>query len=338
MIRILRSCHLFAVAGALALSACSGGDENAQGVLNLGLTDTPVTAAEKVVVAFTGIEVKPQGGPAFTVPVDPDACDTYDSMTQTCSIDVLKLQGMERRVVFSRNIDAGAYLWIRLAVDADQNEMDSYIEFKEGSQCSLWIPSGAETGLKLVSGITVTANGVSDYTADIDVRKSVTKPEGLVGDDPDPQACNENYLLKPVIRLVDTTVVGSVAGSVAGALLDGGGCQDLDMDGYYDTAAIYVFDDPDGTAVPDDIDDIDPDPVTSATVAWDDASMSYRYTAAYLLPGDYRLALTCTADVEDPNLDDTAPESQSGFAFIQDAGVTVEANMETRYDFTVDAN
>jgi hypothetical protein len=42
----------------------------------------------------------------------------------------------------------------------------------------LLVPSGSETGLKLVSGFTVPSNGVVDYTIDFDLRHAITCPTG----------------------------------------------------------------------------------------------------------------------------------------------------------------
>src|SRR5262249_15182845 len=160
-----------------------------------GLTDGPVDSALEVVVAFTGIELKPAGGSAMEViPMDESACDDFDAATGTCSINLLDLVGTQRRVVFSESLPADDYEWIRLHVTAERDGMQSYIRNLDGTMCSLYVPSGSETGLKIVSGITVTANGVSDYTLDFDVRKSITNPPGLS----DPAAmCGANYLLKP---------------------------------------------------------------------------------------------------------------------------------------------
>jgi hypothetical protein len=70
--------------------------------------------------------------------------------------------------VLSTRAFLAGYEWIKLIVNADRDEMDSYIELDVGSMRPMWIPSSDETGLKVVSGITVTANGVSAYTLDFD--------------------------------------------------------------------------------------------------------------------------------------------------------------------------
>jgi hypothetical protein len=312
------------------LFGCGGGgggdDAPTTGTLTLGLTDGPVDSALEVVVAFTGIELKPTGGPPMDpIPMDAAACDDFDEATGTCSINLLDLVGTQRRVVFSEGLPAGDYQWIRLLVDAERDAMTSYIRTMDGRMCSLWIPSGSETGLKIVSGITVTANGVSDYTLDFDVRKSITNPPGQSNPD---QQCADNYVLKPAIRIVDSTEVGAIAGTVDESLLSGDEHCVLDESGRYEHVAVYVFDDPDGATVGDDLDGDEGDALTSASVAWNDEAQAYAYEVGFLLaPASYHLGLTCTADVDDAAVDDYDPASQEdqafGFVAERDIGVSV---------------
>jgi hypothetical protein len=301
----------------------------------LGLTDGPVESAFEVVVAFAGIELKPSGGPALDpIPMDEAACDDFDAATGTCSINLLELTGTERKVVFRGALPAGEYEWVRLLVNAERDVMDSYLRLEQtGDMCSLWVPSGSQTGLKIVSGITVTANGVSDYTLDFDVRKSVTNPPGLAFDDG--AACLENYILKPAIRIVDNTEVGAIAGSVDVALLEGDASCSFDaVSGYYENLAVYVFEDFDETspAVGDDLDEDAgfPSPVTSASVVWDDTQLAYVYEAGFLIaPNDYHLALTCTADIDVTADDDYNPElpDAADFHFVAERKVSVQVGM-----------
>ena len=280
------------------------------GTLNIGLTDGPVDNAVAVVIQFTGLELKPAGGPPEIFDLDAASCDDFNTAGY-CSIDLLSLQGTEYRTLFVQNLPAGQYQWVRLLMNAEQNEIDSYVTLADENEnlvdCSLWIPSGSETGLKIVSGITVTENGSSNYMLDFDARKSITQPPGL----PPSATCQENYILKPAIRIVDETEAGSIAGTVDRSLLytvdDQGvevlkdGCRDevpVDGDGIVDSLSVYVFEDFDALnpVMADDFDGGDDDAITSAIVEWD--GTNYTYEAGYLLEGDYRLGLTCTADVD----------------------------------------
>ncbi len=326
---------------ALLAAGCGGGSGggDATGNLTLGLTDGPVESANAVVVQFTGIEVKPTDGPALDPFVlDETSCDMWDPATETCSINLLDLVGTDRRVVFSEELPAGDYAWVRLLVNAERNVMDSYLTTTDGMDCPLYIPSGSERGLQIVSGITVTANGASDYTLDFDVRKSVTNPPGLADSSASAmEMCSENYLLKPAIRIVDTTEVGAIAGLVddsAGSTLEQN-CTADEATGLYENVAVYVFEDPSDDVIPDDIDGDDGDPVTTATVAWNDVDEVYGYEAGFLLAGQYRVALTCSADADLPDSDEYDPTSEDPqeFGFIADQGVEVQVNTTAEAPF-----
>jgi len=323
------------------LAACGGsGDSAGTGNLTLGITDGPVESAQEVVVAFTGVEVKPADGPALEPFLfEEGSCDSWDETTGTCSINLLDVTGTDRRIIISEELAAGDYEWIRLLVDADRNEVDSYLLTDAGEQCSLFVPSGAQTGLKLVSGFTVPVNGVTDYTLDFDLRKSITNPPGLTA--PDVVDCTDDYLLKPAIRIVDNTQVGAIAGTVdaaQGSVLEQN-CSADDATGLYENLAVYVFEEPDGAVEPDDIDitdETDVDPVTTATVGWNETDQVYDYEVGFLLaPASYRVALTCTADLDDPEADDYTAGSADpqDFGFIAEQAVEVEVNTTTEASF-----
>lgn len=339
-------------AGLFGLAGCggsSGGEE--MGTLSIGLTDGPVDYAENVYVEFTGLELKAAGGPATEYPIDPDACDMQGT-AGTCTIDLKKLWGTKQRTLFSSDLLAGEYQWARLLVNAEQDTLDSYVTFSGENEippmeCSLYIPSGAETGLKIVSGMTVTTNGRSEYMLDFDIRKSITAPPGLASPATE---CMQNYILKPAIRIVDKTKVGSITGTVDPNLLDG--CRDEDIDGIVDHLDVYVFEafDADGKAIEVTADDYDGegDPITSAMVKWN--GTDYTYEVGYLLEGDYKLGLTCTPDVDEmPNEDPVSPdnfncpvqdqdpteceETEPPFVFITEQDATVVVDMLNEYNF-----
>lgn len=286
------------VSGLLGLTACGGsGGGESTGTLNIGLTDSPIVSAKNVVIQFTGLELKPAGGPPEVFNINPDACEFVGS-TDSCSIDLLTLQGMEYRTLFGKKVPAGDYQWIRLLVNAERTVHDSYIIVDGEQQCSLWIPSGADSGLKIFSDITVTANGVSNYMLDFDVRTSITAPPGLPSGTPD---CLQDYILKPTIRIVDETESGSIAGTVSPDLLSDESCRDVEEPlGVVDNLDVYVFENFGTSPVEMDDYDGDGDPIASAMVEWN--GTDYTYEVGYLRGDDgadtYRLGLTCTADVD----------------------------------------
>jgi len=333
---------LFILAGGmLGFAGCGGSSSGgaSTGMLNIGLTDGPVESAAAVYILFTGLEVKPAGGPSETYDISPDACDPVLSPADGCIINLLDLQGLEYRTLFAEDMPAGEYQWVRLLVKAEQNVLDSYIVFSGETiesppmECSLWIPSGSETGLKIVSGMTVTANGQSNYMLDFDVRKSVTAPPGIADPDDPLEMCVQNYLLKPAIRMVDETESGSIAGTVDATILtDIEACRDADQDGIVDSLGVYVVENFDGLAVLDDYDG-DGDPIAFAVAESNDSGLTYNYEAGFLLAGDYKLGLTCTGDVDEDatvadnfncDFNDAAcEETTPAFGFVAERDVSV---------------
>src|SRR5581483_5497675 len=217
-----------------ALTACGGGGGSSanSGALSLSLTDAPVDGASAVVVAFTGIDLQGSDGTLTTI--------TFPS---TQSIDLLKLQGgATSALTQGAAVPAGTYSWMRLKVLADKNmQNESYITLTNGAQYPLYIPSGAETGLKLVRPFTVAQGSTTRLVIDFDLRKSITAPPGQ-----DP-----NYIMRPTLRLLDQLQIGKLTTNVDVAALAiaqlGAGAAPASC-----KAGLYVF--TGGSAVPDDQD------------------------------------------------------------------------------------
>jgi hypothetical protein len=311
-----------ACAAALALSACSGdggvGASSKTGSFTLGISDAPVDQALNVVVRFTGVEFKPRDGAAFSRDF-PTARD----------IDLLQFQGTNRALLFDGEaLDAGEYEWIRLKVAAEPNVVDSYINLDGGGQCELRVPSGAESGLKLVRGFTVGAGNVTDLTIDFDVRQSIVQPPGLRSEATD--CGGQNYLLKPALRVVDTLEVGTISGNVDFALRSSPACTASAVT----PGSVYLFGpyaSTDPALLPDDYDANDADGVNAITSALVDAATG-DYTIGFVPAGQYVVAYTCDAD--DVTVDDTANTPPTvTFTPATGANVTVEGNATSTVDF-----
>ena len=269
----------------LALAGCKS-DDPENGKLAVAITDAPVDGAEAVVVEFTGIEVQGQGGRL-----------NFDFDTPM-TIDLLQLTGDESlELLPETTVEAGQYQWIRLKVNADRGVTDSYIDI-DGARYSLFIPSGAETGLKLNRPFTIAAGGITDFTVDFDLRKSVHEPQNGSGD----------YYLRPTLRIVDNLEVGHISGLVDETLLNAEGCSE--------TSGVYLFAGYD--AETDDIDANEPEPITTTTVTMNDDGF-YEYEIGFVQAGDYTLAFTCEAANDDPETDDTI-----NFGVTQNVTVTVD--------------
>jgi hypothetical protein len=306
------------VFAAAMLAACgggggSGGSKSTMGALTLGITDAPVDAADAVFVQFSGVELKPKGGQAFSI----------DFATPK-TIDLLGLQGTKRAEILDHEqIQAGEYEWMRLKVNADPNVAnDSYITIA-GAQCELRIPSGNETGLKLIRGFTIGVGTTTDFTVDFDLRRSIVQPPGQHTSVP---TCDgQAFLLKPVLRVVDNLQVGTITGTVDPTLI-AQACPAGELGNVY-LFGPYAATDP--VPVPDDVDLNDADglnPITSAMVALDGSSNA-AYTIGFVPTGKYVAAYTCSADAPEVDADDPAspppPATDELVTFTPETGVPV---------------
>lgn len=196
------------------------------------------------------------------------------NFTTPQTIDLMQQQGGNSASLLNGvKLPVGNYAWIRLMVASTGNT----ITLADGSVHPLVIPSGDESGLKLVHGFTVADGGVVDFTIDFDLRRSVILANG-------------QYFLKPVLRLMNNLDVGRISGTVANTFLIGStaitdpGCM----------PAAYIFSGANATPV-----DINPtsasQPVATAGVKLDDESGDYRFSAGFLAPGAYTVALVCAS-------------------------------------------
>jgi len=288
------------------VAACGGGGSSSNdgkpttGSMKLSLTDAPVDSAQEVWVQFRAVEFKPEGG----APVMQELKDS-SGLVAPRRINLLPLQDGRTSVLLDGvELPAGNYEWLRLLVDNESNVRDSYIVIN-GNECELRIPSGDESGLKLVRGFTLPAGGSLALTADFDLRKSIRQPPGQQGTGVN---CTQAYLMKPVLRLVKDSEAGSITGKVDLSLLVGT-CSRM----------VYAFSDGTtaaGTTVPDDYDGTAPDPVQMVKAD----AVTGAYQLSFLPAGNYTVAYTC--GVDDMEKDDV-------LVFPAKKGATVQANLVT---------
>lgn len=304
---------VFTLGAILTVGACgggSGGDGGAStGTLSVRITDAPVDGAEHVYVQFSGLELQ-GNGQQLTLYYCEDPADSTKTIVRDApcttnpapkQIDLLALNGgLADTLLGDYTLPAGHYSWIRLMVDT-AGVHDSYIVVSGGADYELTIPSSDLTGLKLNRGFDVPAGGSADFTLDFDLRKSVH----VTG--------TGEYILRPTLRMVDNTMVGAISGTVDAALVTAG-CL----------PSVYVFQ---GSSVtPDDIDNMAPDPLTTAYVKLDSGGGVYKYKAGFLEAGDYTIAYTCDTATDDPAVD-------NNLTFSGTANVSVTATTNTVHNF-----
>lgn len=286
----------------LSIPACDsgGGTSSSSGRLNLAVTDAPVDGAISVIVAFSGVTIKPSDGSSMSFELE-----------EPLQIDLLQLQGsLSQGLLEGQEVPAGRYEWVRLDVEAQfDGIMDSYLEMQDGSQIELRVPSGSQSGLKLVNGFSVPAGGVADFTIDFDLRKSVTMPSGQQG-----------AILKPALRMVDNALIGGISGTISSDWI-----VSLCEDPGVELGAVYLFEGADQTAT--DVQGLETDPLSSSLVML--LEESYRYEFGFIEPGSYTLAYTCDAHLDDPEVLDS-------LRFTPALNITLEPNEDAQVDFLMD--
>jgi uncharacterized protein DUF4382 len=282
--------YIGCVAVLALLNGCGNGNGTSDSsFLSLGVTDAPVgTDVTNVFVQFHGVEVH---GPQGTTTINFTTPKQIDLLAQTGNIAAPLLTNAE--------LPAGQYEWIRLLVDTDGTD-DTFLINSTGHH-ELTIPSGAETGLKLVQGFTLAQGAHANFTIDFNVAHSLVS--------------NANgFILKPALRLVDNEQVGTLSGKVDGALT-AAHCTGTDM------GAVYVYT---GTiTTPTDISGAATDPITTAKVATDGTG---KYMVGFLAAGSYTAAWTCDASKDDPTVVNT-------LAFFGVQSFTITANTTTTVNF-----
>lgn len=259
---INRFLRVLLISSAVLLSAC--------GRVSLSITDAPLDNAESIKLAITGVVFEANDGE--TTEVDFNPVMLIDLMTLT--------EGVTELLVSSESLPKGTYRAVTLKLDVAASSV-----IVEGSEYSLSMPADAESGLKVSKNFDVRTGNDINLVIDFDLRKSVH-----------PQDSNNDYVLRPALRLLIENESGSVTGTVASSLLDANS-QCRDNTGAL-TAAVYVFKGKD--VVANDVDGSSTDPLNSTLVNADRT-----YTIAFLEEGDYTVSLTCEAKNDDPSVDDT---------------------------------
>jgi hypothetical protein len=142
------------------------------GRLRVLLTDKPIDGLEQVVVTISGLDVHADSGEHAEVVVAP------------VTVDLLTLQNDVVRELGAPALLPGHYTQLRLRLSGD-----AYVVVN-GERHPLFVPSGAQTGIKLVGQFDVAEGGETSVLIDFDASQSVIFAPG------------KGYILKPVIHIV----------------------------------------------------------------------------------------------------------------------------------------
>ena len=169
------------------------------GTLALYLADMPVNEVTEVNVTLDRVEVKKEEEKWQTV---------RDFGEEGKKFDLLTLRFVEA-LLGQKSLEPGNYTELRLIVVADpagkpgNGDYQSYI-VKNGEKRPIFIPSGAQTGLKIHHEFAITPDVITTLIIDVDVREMLIAA-GASG----------KIILSPtVIDIIDTADKGEIIGRV----------------------------------------------------------------------------------------------------------------------------
>ncbi|RBP26436.1 uncharacterized protein DUF4382 [Marinobacter pelagius] len=295
-----RSIQIFAVSAlAAGIAACGGSSDGgtSTGSVSVGLTDAPIDNADAVNIEVEALVLQSPEGDRLRYEFD---------FPQP--LNLLELQGgAVEALIQDEEVPAGEYSWMRLEVGTNNT-----IEI-DGAVYDLTTPSarGVQT-----SGFVVPAGGEVALTIDFDVRKSIVNPQN-----------DTTYKLKPVVRLVDNSTVGTISGTVTAELINEQ-CTDVTTVEESFIGNIYVHEEFD--QAPDDIGSAN-EPLVVVPVTNNGSESTY--TAAFIPTGDYTVSYSCGDDFVETT-DGQPADDDLTFVGMQNVevveGETATANFDTQ--------
>lgn len=197
---------------AMLISCGGGGSGGGSGTLVLGLTDASTDDYQAIYVTIAAVQVNKAAPEKTDGAEDGDESGWQTILTPNMTYNLLELVNGVIENLGIVELEAGKYNQMRLIL-ADQPDDSlnilgnphpyaNYLVDSEDNEKELKVPSGLQTGIKIVKGFTIVASQSTELVLDFDAKKSVVQA-GKSG----------KCLLKPTIKVLET-VVNSVVGTV----------------------------------------------------------------------------------------------------------------------------
>ena len=157
------------------------------GRLKMYLIDSPA-ALDSVIICVTRVEVHKAGNDSTS--------GWFVINDSTRYFDLLQLTNGASAILGDISLPAGQYTQIRLFIGDGSYVIDQGIKY------DLEVPSGSQSGLKLIHQFTIESNKLYELLLDFNVEKSIV----ITG--------NGQYKLKPTIKVTPVVISGSISGQV----------------------------------------------------------------------------------------------------------------------------
>ncbi len=160
-------------------------DKSAKGTIRLFLTDA-VGAYDAVNITFSEISAH----------ID---SQWVTLSNQTRKVNLLEWNNGKTLLLGQAEVEAGKYTQIRLKITDAEGILNEQIY-------PLTVPSGAQSGLKLLTKFEIVAGSTYDLVIDFDAERSIvtTGPPGNP----------KKFILKPTLRVAAMALTGSISGAV----------------------------------------------------------------------------------------------------------------------------
>lgn len=172
--------------GVAVLAGCSSGSTPSS-TMNVRLVDGPINGFQEVNVNIQTVEISSGGG--------------WISLgAPKKTINLLSLVGgVEETLASGASLPAGHYQQMRLMLGSGNT-----VKLADGTTQPLTVPSGLQTGIKLIVSFDVKAGTTKDVFIDFDAAHSIQ----VVG-----AGASGSYILRPTVSAFDKVVTGSVSGT-----------------------------------------------------------------------------------------------------------------------------
>lgn len=189
----------------LMLAACSGGGSSSgggTGTLDMALSDATIDGCQAVYVTIAEVQVHKAGG-SWMVVASPEK--TYSLLDL--------VNGVRERLGLSE-LEAGNYTQMRLILGHDPDDelnmlgeehpYANYIIDESDDYHELEVPSGYQTGVKMVNGFYIYENERTELLLDFDVYSSIVEA-GNSG----------KLLLKPTVKVINLDNYSDISGIIS---------------------------------------------------------------------------------------------------------------------------